>query len=164
MSVYGLSWNSGSPDESVMSAYYARLDETHAKANTIASAIEINRPVNLKKCLRALDFCQGVVRSVSDQEIMDANVRIGSGGFGCEPASGKRSGSETIARRRRDCAFGSGGMRADGPSAQGSDGDGCVSQRRSGAVRQGAWESRRPARDSPIAQSSWRTISMTSSA
>ena len=29
---------------------------------TIASAIEINRPVNLKKCLRAIDFCDGVVR------------------------------------------------------------------------------------------------------
>ena len=57
------------------------------KASTIASAIEINRPVNLKKCLRALAFCGGVVRQVSDQEIMDAKARVGSGGLGCEPAS-----------------------------------------------------------------------------
>ena len=60
---------------------------TKIKASTIASAIEINRPVNLKKCLRALDFCDGVVRQVSDQEIMDAKARVGAGGLGCEPAS-----------------------------------------------------------------------------
>ena len=39
-----------------------QLDTERIKASTIASAIEINRPVNLKKCLRALDFCDGVVR------------------------------------------------------------------------------------------------------
>ncbi len=32
--------------------YYDELDARKAKADTIASAIEINRPVNLKKCLR----------------------------------------------------------------------------------------------------------------
>jgi threonine synthase len=68
-------------------AYYDRLDAERLKASTIASAIEINRPVNLKKCLRAIDFCQGVVREVSDQEIMDAKAKVGSGGLGCEPAS-----------------------------------------------------------------------------
>jgi threonine synthase len=67
--------------------YFDRLDAEKIKASTIASAIEINRPVNLKKCLRALDFCDGVVRQVSDQEIMDAKARVGAGGLGCEPAS-----------------------------------------------------------------------------
>ena len=43
--------------------------------------------MNLKKCLRALDFCDGVVRQVTDQEIMDAKARVGAGGLGCEPAS-----------------------------------------------------------------------------
>ena len=57
------------------------------KASTIASAIEINRPVNLSKCLRALDFCKGVVREVTEQEILDAKAQIGAGGLGCEPAS-----------------------------------------------------------------------------
>ncbi len=33
-----------------------KLDVEHKKASTIASAIEINRPVNLDKCLRALDY------------------------------------------------------------------------------------------------------------
>ncbi len=65
----------------------ARPDASKSKADTIASAIEINRPVNLKKCLRALDFCDGVVSQVSDQEIMDAKARVGAGGLGCEPAS-----------------------------------------------------------------------------
>ena len=56
-------------------------------ASTIASAIEINRPVNLDKCLRALEFCRGVVREVSDQDILDAKAQVGAGGYGCEPAS-----------------------------------------------------------------------------
>ena len=53
----------------------------------MASAIEINRPVNLKKCLRALEFTNGVVTTVSDQEIMDAKASVGGGRLGCEPAS-----------------------------------------------------------------------------
>ncbi len=84
---HGLSWRDGLPDMGVTQTYYDRLDVENLKASTIASAIEINRPVNLKKCLRALDFCDGVVREVSDQEIMDAKARVGSGGLGCEPAS-----------------------------------------------------------------------------
>ena len=82
-----LRWSGGEPDMTLTRAYYDLLDSSRAKASTIASAIEINRPVNLKKCLRALDFCDGVVRQVSDQEIMDAKARVGSGGLGCEPAS-----------------------------------------------------------------------------
>jgi threonine synthase len=39
------------------------------------------------KCLRALECCEGVVRHVSDQEILDAKARVGAGGMGCEPAS-----------------------------------------------------------------------------
>jgi threonine synthase len=84
---HGLAWRDGLPDMSVTETYYAGLDAGQIKASTIASAIEINRPVNLKKCLRALHFCDGVVRQVSDQEIMDAKARVGAGGLGCEPAS-----------------------------------------------------------------------------
>ncbi len=82
-----LRWNDGKPDMSIACHYYDDLDARGAKADTIASAIEINRPVNLKKCLRALDFCDGVVRKVSDQEILDAKAQVGAGGIGCEPAS-----------------------------------------------------------------------------
>ncbi|MBL8799067.1 MAG: threonine synthase [Planctomycetia bacterium] len=83
----GLRWNNGKPAASVSEAYYANLDANQIRASTIASAIEINRPVNLTKALRALDRCQGLVREVTDQEILDAKAKVGAGGFGCEPAS-----------------------------------------------------------------------------
>ena len=82
-----LAWLDGLPEMSTVDSYYTHLDADGIKASTIASAIEINRPVNLKKCLRALHFCGGVVQMVSDQEIMDAKARVGAGGLGCEPAS-----------------------------------------------------------------------------
>ncbi len=82
-----LKWNRGRPRMDIACWYYDELDKGRIKADTIASAIEINRPVNLKKCLRALDFCDGVVRKVSDQEILDAKAQVGAGGIGCEPAS-----------------------------------------------------------------------------
>jgi threonine synthase len=82
-----LRWRNGLPEMETVEQYYGQLDIEHVKASTIASAIEINRPVNLKKCLRALEFCQGVVTMVNDQEIMDAKARVGAGGLGCEPAS-----------------------------------------------------------------------------
>jgi threonine synthase len=82
-----LRWRNGLPEMETVEQYYGQLDREHVKASTIASAIEINRPVNLKKCLRALEFCQGVVTMVNDQEIMDAKARVGAGGLGCEPAS-----------------------------------------------------------------------------
>ena len=83
----GLRWNGGRPDKSLEQSYYAELDSQHRRASTIASAIEINRPVNLTKCLRALDACNGVVREVTDQEMLDAKAQVGAGGLGCEPAS-----------------------------------------------------------------------------
>jgi threonine synthase len=83
----GLRWNSGNYDKALTKKFFDQMTAEGRKASTIASAIEINRPVNLSKCLRALDFCSGVVREVSEQEILDAKAQIGAGGFGCEPAS-----------------------------------------------------------------------------
>lgn len=83
----GLRWNEGALDLPQVTGYYGELDRLGRRASTIASAIEINRPVNLHKCLRALDFCDGVVREVTDQEILDAKAQVGAGGLGCEPAS-----------------------------------------------------------------------------
>ncbi len=80
-------WQGGNANLSPVCEYYDELDKQSAKADTIASAIEINRPVNLTKCLRALEFCDGVVREVTDQEILDAKAQVGAGGIGCEPAS-----------------------------------------------------------------------------
>jgi threonine synthase len=80
-------WNGGRIDAPLVESYYRELDDAQRKASTIASAIEINRPVNLTKCLRALEVCDGVVRRVSDQDILDAKAKVGAGGIGCEPAS-----------------------------------------------------------------------------
>jgi len=83
----GLRWEGGAGNMCIACDYFKELDQENRKASTIASAIEINRPVNLTKCLRALEVCDGVVRNVSDQEIMDAKSQVGAGGIGCEPAS-----------------------------------------------------------------------------
>ncbi|MEI7683936.1 MAG: threonine synthase [Planctomycetota bacterium] len=85
---HGLRWNNGQPDKTLIEGYYGGLDAEHIRAATIASAIEINHPVNLSKALRALDRCGGVVREATDQEILDAKAKVGAGGLGCEPASG----------------------------------------------------------------------------
>jgi threonine synthase len=83
----GLKWNNGRVQDSLIEQYYADLTARHFSPHTCASAIEISRPVNLKKCLRALDVCNGVVRQVTDEEICDAKALIGRHGLGCEPAS-----------------------------------------------------------------------------
>jgi len=57
------------------------------KAATIASAIKIGNPVNYKKAVRSIQWTNGVVDMVTDQEIMDAKALIDRQGIGCEPAS-----------------------------------------------------------------------------
>jgi threonine synthase len=83
----GLRWSSGRPDAGIINTFYSEMDRAGRRAATLATAIQINRPVNLKKALRALDVTDGIVRQVSDQEILDAKAQVGAGGFGCEPAS-----------------------------------------------------------------------------
>ena len=80
-------WNGGRPDREGIDSYMAAMDAGNLRANTLASAIEINRPVNLPKALRSLERCGGVVREVSDQEMLDAKAKVAAGGLGCEPAS-----------------------------------------------------------------------------
>ncbi len=82
-----LSWNGGRVDRKIIDAYYADLTSRNFSPHTIASAIEISRPVNLKKCLRTIDICSGVVLTVTDEEIKDAKAIVGKYGLGCEPAS-----------------------------------------------------------------------------
>ena len=95
----GLRWNNGLLDHPAIDTFYAEMDAEGRRAATLATAIQINRPVNLVKCLRSLDICDGVVREVSDQEILDGKAQAGAGGFGCEPASGA---SIAGARRLRE--------------------------------------------------------------
>ena len=83
----GLRWSAGRYDKSLVKRFYDDMDAEGRRASTIASAIEINRPVNLSKCLRTLEVMKGVVCEVSEQEMLDAKSQVGSSGFGCEPAS-----------------------------------------------------------------------------
>jgi threonine synthase len=82
-----LRWNNGKVDQLVIDNYYADLTARNFSPHTCASAIEISRPVNLRKCLRTIDVCDGVVRAVTDEQICDAKAVIGKFGLGCEPAS-----------------------------------------------------------------------------
>jgi threonine synthase len=95
----GLRWNAGRPDSAVIDSFYAEMDRSSRRASTLATAIQINRPVNLKKALRALDVTDGLVRQVSDQEILDAKAQVGVGGFGCEPASAASVAGVRLLRR-----------------------------------------------------------------
>ena len=82
-----LKWNHGNFDASVVQGLYAGMDEANYYPHTVASAIEISRPVNLPKALRALDVMNGVVREVTDDEILEHRALVARYGFGCEPAS-----------------------------------------------------------------------------
>lgn len=97
---HAVRWNAGRPDRSKINQYYAGLDAEGMRASTLASAIEINRPVNLFKALRAVDACGGVVRMATDQEILDAKAQVGAHGFGCEPASAASVAGARILRHQ----------------------------------------------------------------
>lgn len=77
----------GTWDVDAVAKEYARMDAANERAHTVATAIEINRPVNLPKALRALHEMDGVVRSVDDNTIVEHKAMVGRYGFGCEPAS-----------------------------------------------------------------------------
>jgi threonine synthase len=82
-----LTWSEGKFDATMIQKHYAAMDESGWMAHTVASAIEIGRPVNLPKALRALHVMNGVVREVSDDEILEHRAMVARWGFGCEPAS-----------------------------------------------------------------------------
>lgn len=83
----GIRWNDGRPDHDTINAFYKQMDAENYRAVTVASAIEIGRPVNLIKSLRALDVMDGVVRQVDDPTILEYRAMVARYGFGCEPAS-----------------------------------------------------------------------------
>jgi threonine synthase len=64
---------------------FTRFEPVHAR--TIATAIKIGNPVSYPRAVRTLQWTNGVVEQVSDQEIMDAKALIDAQGIGCEPAS-----------------------------------------------------------------------------
>lgn len=84
----GLQWKEGAFDRELPARLYAGYDEVDYHASTVASAIEIGRPVNLSKALRSLDAMNGVVREADDAAILDGRAMVARYGYGCEPASG----------------------------------------------------------------------------
>lgn len=60
---------------------------TSMKAQTIATAIKIGNPASWHKARRTIEWTNGVVESVTDQEIVDAKAQVDMSGIGCEPAS-----------------------------------------------------------------------------
>ena len=83
-----LRWNKGNPNYELIKRYYADLDSKGIKPKTKATAIQIGRPINILKALRALEFTNGVVTTVSDNEMLDGMAVVGLNGFDCEMASG----------------------------------------------------------------------------
>ncbi len=83
-----LRWNKGNPDTETIKRFYSHMDKNGIRPKTKATAIQIAKPANILKGLRALEFTNGVVTQVSDQEMMDGMALVGLNGFDCEMASG----------------------------------------------------------------------------
>ncbi|MDE1861880.1 MAG: threonine synthase [Thaumarchaeota archaeon] len=81
-------WNNGKPDTDIINRYYKFMDSNGIKPKTKATAIQIAKPANIVKGLRALDFTDGVVTQVSDGDMLDGMALVGLNGFDCEMASG----------------------------------------------------------------------------
>lgn len=83
----GLKWNNGNFDANIIKDYYHELDSKGVKPDTVASAIAILKPENLTKALRALEYTNGRVVSVSDERVLWWQHVVATNGFSCEPAS-----------------------------------------------------------------------------
>jgi len=82
-----LKWRGGKVKDKLIDDFYAYLDREGIKPKTNATAIQIGRPVNIKKGLRSLDFTNGISVQVTDKEMEDGVAIVGSNGFDCERAS-----------------------------------------------------------------------------
>ena len=83
-----LRWNKGRVDTEIIDDYYQYMDKNRIRPKTEATAIQIGKPVNILKALRALEFTNGIVTQVSDKEMYDGMSIVGLNGFDCELASG----------------------------------------------------------------------------
>ena len=83
-----LRWNKGDPNVELIDQYYSKMNNDGIRPQTKATAIQIGKPANILKGLRALEFTNGVVTSVTDNEMLDGMSVVGLNGFDCEMASG----------------------------------------------------------------------------
>jgi len=64
------------------------MNKDGIRPKTKATAIQIGKPSNLLKGIRALEYTDGIVISVTDKEMLDGMSVVGLNGFDCEMASG----------------------------------------------------------------------------
>src|SRR6059036_3851247 len=68
---------------------------------TVASAIKIGNPASYERAVRAIRYTNGVVTTVSDDEILEAKAIVDGAEIGCEPASAAAlAGTERLIRER----------------------------------------------------------------
>ena len=95
-----LEWNNGKPNLQMIERYYAHKDKEGIRPKTNATAIQIGKPANIVKALRAIDFSKGMVIQVSDKDMADGMSIVGLNGFDCEMASG--SVTAAVRKLRKD--------------------------------------------------------------
>ncbi|MGZ5491392.1 MAG: threonine synthase, partial [Nitrososphaeraceae archaeon] len=78
----------GKPDINQIQRYYQYKKNNNILPKTRATAIQIGKPSNIVKGLRALWYTNGLVIQVKDREMMDGMSIVGLNGFDCELASG----------------------------------------------------------------------------
>ncbi len=83
-----LQWNSGLPDTLLIDRYYEKQAKDKHVPKTSATAIQIGKPANIIKALRTIEFTNGIVEQVADEDMMDGMSSVGLNGFDCEMASG----------------------------------------------------------------------------
>ena len=83
-----LTWNAGNFNTNLLDRYYAYKDSKALLPKTKATAIQIGKPANIAKALRAIEFTDGVVVQVNDKEMSHGMAVVGLNGFDCEMASG----------------------------------------------------------------------------
>jgi threonine synthase len=71
----------------------------HVDPETIATAIRIGAPASWDRAVRAIQETNGVVTSVTDDEILEAKAIIDAAGVGCEPASAASVAGAALLRR-----------------------------------------------------------------
>ncbi|MBA3284590.1 MAG: pyridoxal-phosphate dependent enzyme, partial [Nitrosopumilus sp.] len=83
-----LQWNNGLPDTLLIERYYEKQIKDKHAPKTSATAIQIGKPANIIKALRTIEFTNGIVEQVADEDMMDGMSSVGLNGFDCEMASG----------------------------------------------------------------------------
>jgi len=83
-----LTWNAGNFNTTLLERYYTYKDSKALLPKTRATAIQIGKPANIAKALRAIEFTNGIVVQVDDRKMSHGMAVVGLNGFDCEMASG----------------------------------------------------------------------------